>query len=117
MINIEKPAQLKGYLIDRGLLLPNEAVAIEALAGGVSNRTMLVERESGEAWVIKQALAKLRTQADWFSEPIRIQREALALQWLPAITPHETIPRFVFADDDAHILAMSAVHNHTPIGR
>jgi hypothetical protein len=34
-----------------------------------SNRTVLVERPTGESWVIKQALAKLRTKADWFSDP------------------------------------------------
>ena len=68
------------------------------LAGGVSNRTVLVERESGEAWVVKQALAKLRVQVDWFSSPERIHREADGLRWLAQFAPPGSITPLVFED-------------------
>jgi hypothetical protein len=42
---------------------------LRTLSGGVSNRTVLLERETGERWVIKQALAKLRVRSHWFCSP------------------------------------------------
>ena len=36
----------------------------------------------GRGWVLKQALAKLRVNVDWFSSPERIGVEAKALRWL-----------------------------------
>jgi tRNA A-37 threonylcarbamoyl transferase component Bud32 len=75
----------------------------------VSNRTVLVERTSGEAWVVKQALAKLRVAVDWFSDPRRIGREALGLKYLSLIAPPGTITPLIFEDPAHHLLAMQAV--------
>ncbi|MGN6700961.1 MAG: hypothetical protein ACTHMR_22610, partial [Thermomicrobiales bacterium] len=86
-LDIEQPAALLAYLHATGRLAPGELVAIQPLGGGVSNRTVLVERASGDNWVLKQALAKLRVAVDWFSSPLRIEREALALRWLPDLAP------------------------------
>src|SRR5262245_16281233 len=108
-LDIEQPAALLPYLRERGAIGTVETPRITVLQGGVSNRTVLVERESGEAWVLKQALAKLRVKVDWFSDPRRIHTEALALRVLPALTPPNTIPEFVFEDEALHILAMQAV--------
>jgi len=84
-------------------------IASRVLVGGVSNKTVLVTRRMGDAWVIKQALPKLRTKIDWFSDPARIHREALALQYLPELAPAGTITPLVFEDRENHILAMEAV--------
>jgi hypothetical protein len=108
-LDIEQPGVLLAYLRETGRIEPDEEPAIRVLAGGVSNRTVLVERPTGEAWVVKQALAKLRVQVDWFSPPERIHREALGLRWLERIAPPETITPFVFEDHDAHLMAMRAV--------
>jgi hypothetical protein len=70
---------------------------------------VLVERESGEAWVVKQALEKLRVQVDWFSSPERIHREALGIRWLGELAPPGAITPFIFEDFDGHLLAMAAV--------
>ena len=86
--------------------------ARRVLAGGVSNRTVLVEfpeRPSRESWVLKQALAKLRVKVDWFSDPARIGREALGLRHLAALAPPGTITPLVFEDPAHHLLAMAAV--------
>src|SRR5579864_1909133 len=80
-LDIENAAQLIDYLRAHFHIQPNERPRLTILAGGVSNRAVLVERETGEAWVLKQALAKLRVQVDWFSDPERIRREALGLIW------------------------------------
>ncbi len=68
-------------------LLSPEGGKTEVLAGGVSNRTVLVERPTGASWVVKQALPKLRVAVDWFSDPKRIGREALGLKYLAEIAP------------------------------
>ena len=108
-VDIEQPAALTDYLCATGRVAAEEPLSIRVLAGGVSNKTVLVERASGEAWVLKQALPKLRVKVDWFSDPARIGREALALHWLPKLAPEGAITALVFEDPAQHLLAMSAV--------
>jgi aminoglycoside phosphotransferase len=108
-LNIEEPEQLRAYLVQTGRLAPGAAVSLERLPGGVSARTVLVRHGSGPGWVLKQALPKLRVQADWFSDPERIHREAEGLRWLGKSLPVGATPRFLFEDRDHHLLAMEAV--------
>ena len=108
-LDIEQPGSLERYLRDHGHIGKDETVEIHRLDGGVSNRTMLVNRSSGESWVIKQALAKLRVKVDWFSDPVRIHREAMGMRWLHRLAPAGTITDVIFEDHDHHLLAMSAV--------
>lgn len=111
--DIEQPDALLAYLRDQGRIAADEQPLIHILAGGVSNRTVWVERPGGEAWVLKQALAKLRVSVDWFSSPERVHREALGLRWLAQLAPPGTITPFVFEDHTHHLLAMQAVpHPH-----
>ena len=85
-LDIERPGSLVGYLKATGRIDKDEGPAVSVLAGGVSNRTVLVERTaSGEGWVVKQALPKLRVATDWFSDPGRIHQEALGLRWLAGV--------------------------------
>ncbi len=107
-VNIEDPRSLLHYLRERQLIASDEGPRFHILTGGVSNRTVLVQRESGKDWVLKQALAKLRVQVDWFSAPERIHREAKGLRWLSDVIPGH-VPRFVFEDDKRHILGMTAI--------
>ncbi|MDA2925066.1 hypothetical protein MYX65_10540, partial [Acidobacteria bacterium AH-259-L09] len=108
-LDIEQPQALTRYLRRTGRVGAKEQIQIRKLTGGVSNRTVLVERPTGEAWVLKQALPKLRVPVDWFSSPARIHREALGLQWLARLAPAESITPFVFEDRQHHLLAMQAV--------
>ena len=107
-INIENHAMLRGWLRDSGKISRDESPTFATLAGGVSNRTVRVEHEGRSDWVLKQALQKLRVEADWFSSPQRIHREAAGLRWLGKIIPNH-VPKFVFEDESHHILAMRAV--------
>lgn len=107
-MNIEAHTQLRHYLVSNGHLEPDDCPEFETLTGGVSNRTVWVRRENRADWVIKQALAKLRVQVDWFSAPERIQREAAGLRWLGRIIPGH-VPEFLFTDESHHLLCMSAV--------
>jgi aminoglycoside phosphotransferase (APT) family kinase protein len=108
-LDIEQPGALIAYLRDSGRIGADETPAVRVPAGGVSNRTVLVQRPSGEAWVIKQALARLRVKVEWYSDVSRIHREALALRYLPALAPPGAITPLVFEDEARHLLAMQAV--------
>jgi len=108
-LDIEDAPALLAYLRQTGRIAPGEQPRIAILQGGVSNRTVWVERESGEAWVVKQALAKLRVPVDWFSSPERIHREARGLEWLARLAPAGSITPLLFEDGEWHLLAMQAV--------
>ncbi|CAN5651839.1 aminoglycoside phosphotransferase family protein [soil metagenome] len=108
-LDIEQAEQLLEYLRYSGHIKAQESPVIHVLAGGVSNRTVLVERSRGESWVLKQALAKLRVQVDWFSPPERVHREAAGLRWLELMAPEGTITPLVFEDFEHHLIAMQAV--------
>jgi aminoglycoside phosphotransferase (APT) family kinase protein len=108
-LDIERHEHLIAYLRDTGRIARDESPRCTTLAGGVSNRTVLVERASGESWVLKQALAKLRVKVDWFSDPSRVHREALGLKYLAQLAPPGTITPLVFEDEAHHLLAMEAV--------
>lgn len=108
-LDIEQPSALLAYLRETGRIAPDETPEIRRLSGGVSNRTVWVRRPSGETWVMKQALAKLRVPVDWFSSPERVHREALGLRWLSRLAPPQTTTPLVFEDHSAHLIAMQAV--------
>src|SRR4051812_20457115 len=107
-VDIEQPEQLIAYL-SRTNRLPEGDIEIRVLTGGVSNKTVLITSSVHEAWVLKQALPKLRVQSDWFSDPSRIQREALGLRWLERIAPPGSTVPLIFEDFEHNILAMAAV--------
>jgi 5-methylthioribose kinase len=109
-LDIEQPGALVAWLRANGHLEPGEPDPVATvLAGGVSNRTVLVTRAGGDDWVVKQALAKLRVAVDWFSSPERIHREALGLRWLERIAPAGMTTPLVFEDHPDHLLGMRAV--------
>jgi len=108
-LDIEDPVALLAYLRHTGRIAPDERPCITILKGGVSNRTVLVERESGEALVLKQALSKLRVPVDWFSSPERIHREAQGMEWLARLAPAGSITPLLFEDSERYLLAMQAV--------
>jgi aminoglycoside phosphotransferase (APT) family kinase protein len=108
-MDIEQTAVLIGYLRQQGHIAPDEEPVCRVLSGGGANRAVWVARPSGEQWVLKQALAKLRVPVDWFSNPERIHREALGLRYLAELAPPGSIPGLVFEDEQNHILAMQAV--------
>jgi tRNA A-37 threonylcarbamoyl transferase component Bud32 len=108
-MNIEDIPTLVEYLRARGTIAPAETPSVRKLEGGVSNRVMLVKPGSAPAFVVKQALQKLRVAVDWFCTPTRIEKEGLALQYLSELTSSGSIPRVLFTDSEQHLLAMEAV--------
>ena len=108
-LNIEDFSALAEYFRSRGLISDPGTASFHNLAGGVSNRTVLVRFPEGRAWVLKQALPKLRVAVDWFSDPERVHREALALEWYARLAPPGAVPGLVFEDREHHLLGMQAV--------
>jgi 5-methylthioribose kinase len=107
--DIEDFEALRDYLNRQGHIRAGEPVSFKKLAGGVSNRTVIVTWADGHGWALKQALAKLRVEVDWFSSPERITVEAKALRWLNRFAPPGTTPDFIFEDPTNHLMAMKAI--------
>ena len=108
-LDIEKSADALAWLRHRALIADDEQPRLEVLAGGVSSRTVLVERDRGPSMVLKQSLSKLRVAVDWFSSPERIHREALAIRWFAQLAPPGAITKLFFEDEQEHLIAMEAV--------
>lgn len=107
-MDIERPEEIKAFLLKQNLAVPEENLKFEILHGGVSNRTVLVRRSTGVNWVLKQALEKLRVETEWYSSTDRIHQEASALKWLTQIIPNH-VPSILLEDKTYHILGMTAV--------
>jgi aminoglycoside phosphotransferase (APT) family kinase protein len=108
-MDIENRAELVHYLRREKLIPPGADPEVLVLAGGVSNRTVLVACEGAAPFVVKQALPKLRVETDWFSDPVRIHREARGLEWLVRFAPPGAIPPLLFEDQRHHLIGMAAV--------
>ncbi len=108
-LDIEDPDALIAYLRAQSYIEDEEVPFIHVLAGGVSNKTVLVKRSSGDAWVVKQALPKLRVAADWFCSPDRIIREAEGMRSLYDLAPPGTITQMIALDPANFLLLMEAV--------
>ena len=93
------------YLASRGIT--GEAPHITELGGGVSNTVLLVE-DGQRRFVLKQALGKLRVQADWFSDRERVFRESAAMRWLAPHLPPGSVPEILFEDRENCLFAMAA---------
>jgi 5-methylthioribose kinase len=108
-LDIEDFDALREYLTAKDYVKPGESVSLKNLQGGVSNRTVKVAWPDERGWVLKQALAKLRVNIDWFSSPERIGVEAKALRWLNRLAPVGTTPAFIFEDMTNHLMGMEAI--------
>ena len=109
MMNIEEPSDLIPYLRSHRLIGPDDVPNIWTLTGGVSNRTVLVEPHGQASFVMKQALAKLRVDTDWFSSLERVHREAQGMRSLQQLAPQGSITTLLYEDYSEHLIAMSAV--------
>jgi aminoglycoside phosphotransferase (APT) family kinase protein len=93
---------LRHFLQEEGLA--GEECVATPLGGGVSSDVWLVEA-GGRSIVVKRSVAKLRVQADWFSDPARLRYEFLYLQTVGNILP-QAVPRVLSRSPDAPFLAM-----------
>jgi tRNA A-37 threonylcarbamoyl transferase component Bud32 len=98
------PDTVVPYLRQRSLLDATARPTVTRLAGGVSGEVLAVDAGPAQL-VVKQALPRLRVQADWNADPGRIVAEAAALRLAAKITPG-AVPPVIDIDADAHTLVM-----------
>jgi 5-methylthioribose kinase len=110
MIDITKEDVFRDYLQSHRLLPAGEEPRITELKGGVSCTVLLVETNQ-DAFVVKQALPKLRVKEDWFSDMTRVSIEQACLRYWEKVVPG-LVPRFRFYDDENFLYGMEAA----PIG-
>jgi 5-methylthioribose kinase len=100
-------ATVHDYLAAAGLAAADEPMTVRELSGGVSSLVILVET-ARQRLVVKQALPKLRVQADWPSRPDRSSVEVAALRACAALLPPGAVPRVLHDDPAIHAFVMTA---------
>ncbi|MCB1124794.1 MAG: phosphotransferase, partial [Verrucomicrobiae bacterium] len=78
-------------------LLETESPLLKPLSGGVSSDIYLVQ-DGYRKFVVKQALEKLKVEADWFADTSRNEAERKYIEYVGRISP-ESVPRVIFAGD------------------
>ncbi len=90
------------YLLGRGVI--QDDAVVETLAGGVSNIVLAIHNDHSDL-VLKQALPQLKTERLWFADQARAITEALGIEILHSITPHN-VPELVDVDPIRFTLTM-----------
>jgi hypothetical protein len=98
------PENAVAYLLDRGLLDGDRGTTVTELAGGVS-ATVIAVRAPGAAVVVKQALRRLKVEAEWIAKQDRTEVEAAALRLCGRLTPGR-VPQVLLNDPPAHVVVM-----------
>jgi 5-methylthioribose kinase len=94
-----------GHLARRGLI-PAAEGRVAPLGGGVSGDVFAVDA-AGLRLVVKRPLARLRVEAEWLADDVRIVTEARALRLAGDVTPG-VVPRVVDLDAEQRVLVMEA---------
>ena len=97
------------YLVQRRFLTRKEAAQSRAVAltGGVSNITIRIETPNRD-YVLKQALAKLRVQMDWYCDVRRIYVETDCMRLLGRLVGTDLIPEIFFEDRENYLYLMAS---------
>ncbi len=113
MVDIAQKDQLVSYLADRAVFPDAAAARVQYFSGGVSGTVALVS--DGERTVIvKQALAKLKVKADWFSDPSRMRIEHEALEVYASVVPG-CVPKPLSYDAVEYIQIREAAPEQCPM--
>src|SRR5947209_8751430 len=96
-----------GYLVRAGLVEPGEGPVLTELGGGVSSVVILAETPR-RRMILKQALPKLKVQADWPSRPDRSGVEVAAIRALAPLLPPGAVPAILHDDPARHCFVMTA---------
>lgn len=87
---------------------PASIASTTPLDGGVASDISIVNTPSGPI-VVKQALAKLRVAADWFSDPARSATEVAAIDAFADLIGPENVPEIVWVAPEDNSFAMRLV--------
>lgn len=87
---------------------PTDDLNDKRLAGGVASNIRLVQGKDG-LYVVKQALEKLRTSAEWLSDPARSSTEVAALREIAGLLGQDTVPEVLWVDEAENTFAMRQI--------
>jgi aminoglycoside phosphotransferase (APT) family kinase protein len=113
MIDIADEDVFRNYLVDRQLAPAGEEARITELKGGVSCAVLLVETRQ-DAFVVKQALPRLRVKEEWLSDMTRAGIEQACLRYWEKMVP-DLVPRFRFYDEENYLYGMEAAPPGAPM--
>jgi len=97
------PAEVVEYLV-RNHRVKSAHPLVKPMAGGISSDIFLVD-DGGEKFVIKRALAQLRSKDAWFADVSRNRVEREYIEYVSSFLP-VAVPRILFNDDDGGFFAM-----------
>jgi 5-methylthioribose kinase len=109
------------YLVDQDVIASVSDVQVQQLAGGVSNRVLLVVFAGDkEPWVLKQAREQLAVEQPWFCSVTRVLREMDVLQIsnrvladkANALQCQSVVPEMIFEDRENYVYAMTAMRGN-----
>lgn len=113
MIDISERTALVSYLAERKVFKDAGKARIHYFSGGVSGTVALAAAEE-KVLIVKQALAKLKVKADWFSDPARMKIEHDALVVYADIVPG-CVPKPVSYDEKEYIQIREAAPESCPM--
>ncbi len=99
----ERPDPLLRRLREAGLVT-SKAPVLRPLVGGVSSDIVLVE-DAGRYFVVKQALARLKVEDDWFADTARNRTEQDFLRYASESIPG-SVPQVLHTDVDGAWFAL-----------
>ena len=108
MIDISDMNVLETYLVGGKFVRKGDGHEIKYLSGGVSGRVAFVDRKNSAPLIVKQALQKLKTKADWECDPSRMETEAEANDVYYKIVP-DSAPKVLYYDKDEYIYVREAL--------
>ena len=88
--------KLLKQLLSDGIVL-NESARLEPLPGGVSSDIYLVH-DGDRKFVVKQALGKLKVEADWFADVSRNETEINYIEYVAKTNP-SSVPEIIGSGD------------------
>lgn len=109
------PETVALYLRETGHVPEGRAVAVKAMAWGVSNIVLRVDVEGNAPIVVKQARERLRTKALWLSKLDRVWTETAAIELLATLLPEGTVPRVLFKEQADYLFAMTCAPDNSVV--
>jgi 5-methylthioribose kinase len=105
-VSVELSRDTALAFLERAGLAAEESAPVEALGWGISNTVIRVGSGDG-CVVLKQALARLRVEAEWLFDQDRIFVERRCIDYLAGVLPPGSVPAVRFADDENFLFGMS----------
>lgn len=88
---------VRDLLLEWGVIQKDSRPKLTILGGGISNLIVKVETPDG-MWVVKQPLAKLRVNQEWYADKNRILKETSCLRLIHRYIGQDYAPKVLFED-------------------